>query len=61
MRLLREASDHTPVVCEFGIRQAETERTIESANGCSPELSCSLALLLKPFPIVGASCGERRD
>ena len=46
---------------EFGIRQAESEHAIEAANGCSRELSCSLALLLKPLPIVGASCGERRD
>jgi hypothetical protein len=46
---------------EFGICQAETEHVIEAANGCSRELSCSLALLLKPLPIVGASCGERWD
>jgi hypothetical protein len=44
---------------EFGIRQAETEHTIEAATGCTRELSCSLALFLKPLSIVGASCGGR--
>jgi hypothetical protein len=47
------------VYLEFGIRQAETERAIAAANGCSRELSSSFALLLKPLPIVGASCEER--
>jgi hypothetical protein len=45
---------HGGVYLEFGVRQAETERAIAAANGCSRELISSLALLLKPLPIVGA-------